>query len=569
MDVFSRFEPSKKKTYRPLIKKQMDCNLIKTIINTTIFRTNNLSMVLIMFTLFEKSQSKESQQLIIAARNNNLEQFHSALSKNLNINMTDEMGFSALHAAVGNGNNEMCQTLIQRGININCGNIIGQTPLHMAIIRNRKNTIDFLLENGADIHRANKAGVTPIDLAFQEGDIELLEKFTKFGLQKELAEQRISQIKEGNKIMEEKCLNYCKTIFSDDSFLIPFVMEYFKSLLNYKTKFDFITKLEELLNDTDFIENTALKTANDMEKFYYFFLTKIYTDNFRTDIFWTNKQGDIYPALVNLLLETAQHHGFHTSNSILGALEFQDSSPFMDLMGQLSAIGNTDPIIEYKLIEALSKIESVNFNEQNNKWGNTLLHFMISNAQSTACIRFITALTLINKENNCGLDVNILSTAYGTAPLHLAVAKGYRDVDSEGQLITNFLKLVEVLINAQANVNLKSGTLLGKQKKGVEMEISDLLGEQTPLHIACARRDIEMINLLMEHNADPTITNAEGLTSREVLELSYEKRKAIVDSISGEDLNNFVQYETSHSSEEHLIMCREALGEKQENILAV
>ena len=42
-------------------------------------------MVLIMFTLFEKSQSKESQQLIIAARNNNLEQFHSALSKNLNI----------------------------------------------------------------------------------------------------------------------------------------------------------------------------------------------------------------------------------------------------------------------------------------------------------------------------------------------------------------------------------------------------------------------------------------------------------------------------------------------------
>jgi len=156
--------------------------------------------------------------------------------------------------------------------------------------------------------------------------------------------------------------------------------------------------------------------------------------------------------------------------------------------------------------------------------------------------------------------VDAISTGYGTAPLHLAVAKGYREKDADKKSVLNYERLVKKLIEVGADVNLPTGKHLFKQKKGgIETEKLTLIGSQMPLHIAATRRDWEMMELLLNAGAEKTLVNGAGLTPLEIFDLPYEERKQIVDSISGEGLNNFVEYEKKHANADHLEKCKALL----------
>ncbi|CDZ79318.1 ankyrin repeat protein [Legionella massiliensis] len=381
-----------------------------------------------------------------------------------------------------------------------------------------------------------------------------------------------------NKEKEEACVNrgllneFCASIWSQDSFLIDYLVNYYLSLDCSHSKSFFIEKLQEM--HLKILSNPLLKETNDLHKFGYFFLIcfeyKINPQDPLDNFLWFDKQNQLYPSLLLLFLRSVKEPEFHTANPIFADLGYQNLSLFMLLMRNFSFWGNFIPEIEYQFLQNLLEHSEVNLNEQNNSWGNTYLHFMISNSCSRECIRFLKTILAIDKTNLCHLNINALSKAYGTAPLHLAVAKGYRDKDSEGRQVASFLSLLETLIQAGADVNLKTATHLCHQINGsLKLSLLNSSAEQTALHIACARRDLEMMTVLMECGADTTIKNAQDLTALDVFQLPYLRRKEIVDSISGEGLNNFASYEKEHSTPDHIALCEELFRNSAEKSWAI
>lgn len=99
----------------------------------------------------------------------------------------------------------------------------------------------------------------------------------------------------------------------------------------------------------------------------------------------------------------------------------------------------------------------------------------------------------------------------GNSPLHLAVGKGYKEISRDGQKLTvSNYALVEAMLKKGANPNLANA-------KG-----------NTPLHLACTRRDAPMIALLLSYGALPNIGNREGRTPGELLHLSFEEAHALL-----------------------------------------
>ena len=92
------------------------------------------------------------------------------------------------------------------------------------------------------------------------------------------------------------------------------------------------------------------------------------------------------------------------------------------------------------------------------------------------------------------------TTVYGNAPLHLAVAKAYIDRDFSGhELSVSNYELIDLLLANGANPNLPN-------EKG-----------NTPLHLACLRKDPQMIAMLIKAGADPTLRNIDGKTPEDLL----------------------------------------------------
>jgi len=118
--------------------------------------------------------------------------------------------------------------------------------------------------------------------------------------------------------------------------------------------------------------------------------------------------------------------------------------------------------------------------------------------------------------NACnGMAMQILKTAgegeyidkkgHGNTALHVAVAKGYKKKSKDGEKLEySNLDLIQTLISKKANVNLQND-----------------MGN-TPLHLACIRRDPEMISALLNAGADNQIKNQQGLTPSGCLHTDYE-----------------------------------------------
>lgn len=141
-------------------------------------------------------------------------------------------------------------------------------------------------------------------------------------------------------------------------------------------------------------------------------------------------------------------------------------------------------------------------------WGNTSLMWAIANANNGSAKQILL-------QGGAGSYVNVQSKNKNAA-LHLAVGKGYKLWSANFQVLAcSNLDLVKELIKNKANVNLKN-------EDG-----------NTPLHIACARHDVEMIKTLLDAGADPTVTNNAGLSSQEMLELNYNVAMELVNKTVG------------------------------------
>lgn len=146
---------------------------------------------------------------------------------------------------------------------------------------------------------------------------------------------------------------------------------------------------------------------------------------------------------------------------------------------------------------------------------NTPLHWAIANANNG------TALAIIEHAPHTVLNMQCIG---GNTPLHLAIAKGYTDCSSQGDRLecSNF-ELTRALIEKGARLDIANFA-----KKNLSSS-----GGNTPLHLACARRDLPTMRLLIQNHVKLKIRNNSGKTALDLIDLTYEEASNLIrDTVS-------------------------------------
>ncbi len=93
---------------------------------------------------------------------------------NIDIDIKDFDGNTALMFAVKSGKSEVVDYLLKNGANVNYINNFGVSPLHLAVRKNALNLVDHLLRYGADINIEDKYNQTPLFDAIQENNAQMI-----------------------------------------------------------------------------------------------------------------------------------------------------------------------------------------------------------------------------------------------------------------------------------------------------------------------------------------------------------------------------------------------------------
>ncbi|HEV7736930.1 MAG TPA: ankyrin repeat domain-containing protein, partial [Chlamydiales bacterium] len=151
-----------------------------------------------------------------------------------------------------------------------------------------------------------------------------------------------------------------------------------------------------------------------------------------------------------------------------------------------------------EFIRILVELSPASLNVQESGWvtfPNTPLLWAIANASNTA------AAELLKHRQNLNLVAN------GNTALHLSVGKGYKNISEDGEpLNPSNHELARQLVAFGADCSIQNNE------------------GNTPLHLACLRRDKEMIGILLAHPGiarSVNTRNHEGETPLDMLKKSY------------------------------------------------
>eukprot|EP01038_Epipyxis_sp_PR26KG_P008257 gene8257-11173_t len=112
-----------------------------------------------------------NNKLLRLASTNQYKKIHDLVSKNdtkLDINHQDESGCTAVYLAATHGHSSIIELLVQLQADINQSNKIGMSPLHAACKSNFDNCVRLLIENGANAFAYDEYGRLPSDLTTEE-----------------------------------------------------------------------------------------------------------------------------------------------------------------------------------------------------------------------------------------------------------------------------------------------------------------------------------------------------------------------------------------------------------------
>eukprot|EP00026_Physarum_polycephalum_P001808 Phypoly_transcript_01811.p1 GENE.Phypoly_transcript_01811~~Phypoly_transcript_01811.p1 ORF type:complete len:813 (+),score=146.93 Phypoly_transcript_01811:168-2606(+) len=98
---------------------------------------------------------------------------------NIELNVTDSAGQTALHRAVNHNNEEVVQVLVQAGSDKRAENSQGQTPLHLAVKSGNYRIARYLVRRAAPITVHDKDGKTPLFYCSNQAISEELRKIAQ------------------------------------------------------------------------------------------------------------------------------------------------------------------------------------------------------------------------------------------------------------------------------------------------------------------------------------------------------------------------------------------------------
>jgi ankyrin repeat protein len=147
--------------------------------------------------------------------------------------------------------------------------------------------------------------------------------------------------------------------------------------------------------------------------------------------------------------------------------------------------------------------------KKQDSWGNTPLMWAIANANNT------TAMEIIEQAGTPEVfNIQDTLSKHNNTALHLAIAKGYKTLSfNREKLNYSNHQLVDWMVKLGADVNIPN------------------YQGNTPIHLACLRRDLEMLSsLLSSREARLDMTNKNGQTPFDLLSENYSSTNQILES---------------------------------------
>lgn len=132
-----------------------------------------------------KNKQPSERKLIGAAAQCNVKKVQALINSGVNIDLTDQYGYTALIAAVQNDNHcencyEVVSYLINQGAKIDNQDIYGNTALYLAVMKDCADIVNLLIKNGVQIDGKNSVtGETPLFSAVSKGNVVISEILLK------------------------------------------------------------------------------------------------------------------------------------------------------------------------------------------------------------------------------------------------------------------------------------------------------------------------------------------------------------------------------------------------------
>ncbi|KAJ5689173.1 hypothetical protein N7462_003565 [Penicillium macrosclerotiorum] len=95
-------------------------------------------------------------------------------SQDVDLNIQDVTGYTALHRAIERGHFDTAQLLLQKGARVNLTTSDGETELHLAVVMGDYDIVRSLLQRGADINAFRPVTGTPLHYAMQRRNTILI-----------------------------------------------------------------------------------------------------------------------------------------------------------------------------------------------------------------------------------------------------------------------------------------------------------------------------------------------------------------------------------------------------------
>jgi ankyrin repeat protein len=127
-------------------------------------------------------------RLVEAVQARDFEKAADLLEENVDVNVAQPDGATALHWAVRWGDLSTTEALIRAGASVDAANVYGVAPLSLAVTNGNGVVIEWLLSAGADQNRASPTGETPLMTAARIGQAEAVRLLLAHGASVDAAE---------------------------------------------------------------------------------------------------------------------------------------------------------------------------------------------------------------------------------------------------------------------------------------------------------------------------------------------------------------------------------------------
>ncbi|XP_044742473.1 ankyrin-3-like [Chrysoperla carnea] len=400
-----------------------------------------------------------------------------------------ENDYTPLHFAVEKGSLEVMKLLLNRGANVDAKAEDDVTPLHIAAKKGYLRIAEDLLNQGACIHSLTlKKGYTPLHLASELGNEESVKLFLNRGANIDASTKGnltplYVAVKEGNMRVVRLLLRHGAKVDNQDTDS--------KTILHLAVEKGHLMIVEEVLKYCPDINNqsnrSSLNTAvySNGEEF-----KKIVEALLEYGLI-VNPENANNPKLLHIAIEKGYLKIVSDLLKYGADVNMLHKLPFFESL----CLSPLHRAVKYKQEEVAKLLMDykANINAQG-KDGKTPIFYAIENADLK-----ITKLLLADGAN----------VKDNPELLNLAVKKGY-------------IEIVQALLQHDAEINAKTGkTAIFYAIANADLKITKLLltnganvkDNPEPLNIAVEKGYIEIVEALLQYNADVNASDVNGKTA--------------------------------------------------------